>query len=477
VQRRLLGWLWLAALVLSLAGADVTVTLYNTGDLHDHAGDLPRMAAFVARRKATDPRVLFVDCGDIVNRGDFDYMITRGEAMVATLATCGLDAAVLGNHDLSFGTARAVELLDRFHYPLLDANSVWPEGLHPQAAPPYRLMRLPGVTVALVGTASEHINHCSDLLVQRLTVPQALREILAKVDAESDIVVLLTHVGSERDEAIATALGQAFPGRPPVDLILGGHDHEAYPGLRIHAPTGIAIQHSGDYGRSFGETTLVWDGARVSGRRARLIAITPDLPEAAEVAAVRDRYRAACPPDRPLVRLAAAAAPGPFAAWLGNLAATAAQADVALLPPRAVRSPLPAGDVLPAALVAAVTRMEPVCFTLPSLADLQARLAALPDPAARPGLCIPAGTAPGPEGLRVAFYCVSPDAPTPAAADLGPLAAGVASLERRAGLDLWDVVRRAAAAARAAGQPCLVAELPALSEPAPGSAPAPGGPP
>lgn len=474
---RILDRLWplVVVLLLPLAGAEVTVTLFNTGDLHEYATNLPRVAALVAQRKAADPRVLYVDCGDILNRGDVDYMVTHGEAMVATLAACGLDAAILGNHDLTFGTPRLVELLDRFAYPLVDANSVWPEGLRPRAAPPYRLARLPDVTVALVGTASEHINHCRDALVRRLSVPVALREVLAQADAESDIVVLLTHVGTERDEAIAAAIGQAFPGRPPVDLILGAHDHEAYPNLRIHTPTGIAIQHSGDNGRCLGETTLVWDGARVSARRSRLIPLTPELPEDQAVAAIRDRYRAACPPDRPLVRLPTAAAPDAFAAWLGGLAAAATKADVALLPPRAVRHALPAGDVLPAALAAAVLRVEPVCFRLPSLADLQARLAALPDPAKRPLLCAVGDAAPtGPDGIRVAWYCVSWDAPLPPAADLGPLAAGVPALERQAGLDLWQVVIQAAAAARAEGKDCLVADLP---PPPPGRAPTPGGPP
>ncbi len=445
---------WAAVLLLGpLAAADVAVTLYNTGDLHEHAADLPRIAAFVAARRREDPRVLFVDCGDVLNRGDPEYVVTRGEAMFETLSACGLDAAILGNHDLSFGAARTVELLNRFRYPLLDANTVWPEGLRPRDAPPYRVFRLPGVTVAVVGTASEHINHRNEPPLARRTVPDALRGVLERADAESDIVVLLTHVGTERDLALAEELCREYAGRARVDLILGAHDHQAYPRILVHPPGGIAIQHSGDNGRWLGETILIWDGTRVTGRRSRLIPITADMPEDPAVAAVRDRYRAALPPDRALITLDQAAEPAAVLPWLGALAAAQAGADVALLPPRAVRTGWPAVVVLPAALVQAVARLEPLCFTLPDAADLAARLEAIPDPAARPLPCPARPGLPARGPLRVAWFCVAADEPTPA--DPGPLLAGLPPPERRIGLDLWEVVLRAAADARAQGRPCL----------------------
>lgn len=471
--RRVLRCLLPAVLVLwlRLGAADVTVTVYNTGDLHESAGHLARIAAVVAARRARDPNVLFVDCGDTLNRGDPEYTVTRGEAMFATLALCGFDAAIMGNHELSFGTARTVELFDRFDRGLLDANTVWPEGLRPTQAPPYRVFRLQGVRVAIVGTASEHINHASDARVRRRPVPDVLRELLPKVRAEADIVVLLTHVGSERDEAIAAALAQALPGpRPAVDLILGAHDHLAYPELRLHAASGIAIQHSGDCGRFVGETVLTWDGTHVSARRSRLIPITPDLPEEPAVAAMRQRYRERLPPDRPLLRLAAAADAAVLARWLGPLAAVAVAADVALLPADAMPARLPAGDLGPAALLGGLRRLEAVCFTVPSLDDLHARVQALPDPAKRPLVSAPA---PLPVGrpLRVAWFCVYVDALTPAAAELGTLVAGVGELERRAGTSLWEVVLAAVANAHARGDVCpAIAPVspPGVPTPAPG---------
>ncbi len=449
--------------LLRLGAAEVTVTLLNTGDLHESSANLARIAALVAARKAADPNVLYVDCGDLLNRGDPAFQITRGAAMFETLSACGLDAAVLGNHDLSFGTAHTAALIDRFHYPLTDANSVWPAGLEPRAAPPYRLFRLKGVTVALVGTSSEHINHRLDDLVFRRRVVEAIRYLATDLRALADIVVLLTHVGGERDEALAAQLGAEFPGRPPVDLILGAHDHEAYPELRVQSSSGIAIQHSGELGRWLGETVLTWDGSRVSGRRSRLLPITADLPEDPAVAALGARVRSSLPAARPLLRLSAATTPPEFTPWLGRLAATQAAVDVALLPADAVRQPLPAGDLLPATMVQVVSRLEPLCFTVPSLAALQARLAAVADPARRPLLCTVIPHPPRRRALRVAWFCAYADAPSPPAPELDPLTAAAPDLQRRTGLSLWDVIVTAAAAARARGEPCANVDVPAAA--------------
>ena len=455
----------LLALCFRLVAAEVTVTLLNTGDLHESSGNLARLAALVAARKAADPNVLYVDCGDLLNRGDPAFQITRGEAMFATLSACGLDAAILGNHDLSFGTARTASFIDRFRYPLTDANSVWPAGLEPRQAAPYRLFRLRGVKVAIVGTSSEHINHLSDALVFRRRVVESIAYLATDLRALADIVVLLTHVGSERDTAIAAQLASAFPGRPPVDLILGAHDHEAYPELRIHAASGIAVQHSGENGRWLGETVLTWDGSRVSGRRSRLLPLSADLPEDPTVAALCAGVRAGLPPGRPLLRLAAPAPPAAFSPWLGRLAAAQAGADVALLPPDAVRQPLPAGEVLPATLLQVVGRLEPLCFEVPSLAALQARVAAVADPARRPLVCTVTARMPRRRALRVAWFCVYADALAPDASELGPIVAGIPSLQRRAGLSLWDAVITAAAAARARGESGVNVDLP-VSTPA-----------
>lgn len=452
----------LLALWLRLGAADVTVTIYNTGDLHESAGNLARIAALVAARRARDPNVLYVDCGDTLNRGDADFTTTRGEAMFATLAACRLDAAIMGNHELSFGTARTVELMDRFSHPLLDANTLWPEGLRPQRTAPYRVFRLQGVSVALVGTASEHINHACDTQVTRRPVPDVLQELLPTVRAAADIVVLLTHVGTARDEAIAAALARAFPGpRPAVDLIIGAHDHQAYPTLRIHAPSGIAIQHSGDCGKCLGETVLTWDGTQVTDRRSRLIPLTPDLPAEPTVAQVRQSYRRRLPPEHALLWLDAPLDAAAFGRWLGSLAAAATGADVALIPPDALRAGLPAGPIGPAALLGGLKRLEPLCFVVPSSADLDTRVNALPDPAKRPLLC-PARPLSADTPLRVAWFCVYADALAPAVTELGPLVAGVSNLQRRAGTSLWEVVLDAVAAAHDAGEPC-----PLLGSPAP----------
>jgi len=72
----------------------VAITIYNTGDLHDHSGTLARIAGFIKAKKQKQPNTLFVDAGDIMNRGEPQMEATRGEGMIHLVSKCGYDRRV-----------------------------------------------------------------------------------------------------------------------------------------------------------------------------------------------------------------------------------------------------------------------------------------------------------------------------------------------------------------------------------------------
>jgi hypothetical protein len=500
----LLRRIGLLVLLASAAwAAETTVTIYNTGDLHAHTANLPRIAAFVKARRAEDPNVLLVDAGDLFNRGDLAIRVTEGEAMFDLLVASGYDACILGNHGLSHGAARVAELIDRLQFPLTEANAIWPEGMGPRIAKPYRLFAMHGVRVAVIGTSSEHINHRRGDLVQRRRIPEALRDLLPEVRKQADIVVLLTHVGTKRDREVAAELAEVSP--DGVDVIIGAHDHSKYEELVYDEASKTVIMHAGSHGSYLGEVALTWDGERIVQRASRLIPITADMPLDPAVQARRQTYIDALAENEPVAEVAAELSREEATAWLAGAIRRQTGAQAVLMPAQLVRQRLAAGPLTTGQLLGAVPCMDVMEFSVPDATALtrvaaqirQARVEALcaaagkrqgdgakwaadmlrlvgepvgpaPERTAEerqqfgkiqsslvlsPGQLLLFPADPLPEGpLRVAYPCTWHD--TPCQTGLR----GVAHTELTRGISLWRIVR--ADIARPAGAPVPLLSLP-----------------
>jgi len=244
---------------------------------------MPKIARFVADKKKVDPNVLFVDSGDWFNKGDLTPLKTRGEAMTEMMAACGYDAVIAGNHEDTFGTKRFAELVDRYRPPLLSVNGTWPDGMRPKVVKPYRIFKLKGVTVAVIGTTSIHRGNAIDDLLKVRPIAEAVDDVIEEVGELADIIVLLTHVGPPED--LKTAQGC-----PRLDVIFGGHHHHRYEQLDFRKDSKTVIQHSGALGTHVGELVLTWDGTRITDRRMRSIPVTATMADAPKVKAVHERY-------------------------------------------------------------------------------------------------------------------------------------------------------------------------------------------
>ncbi len=260
-----------------------TVTFYHTSDLHEHSAPMAQIAGFVEARKKEQPNVLLVDTGDWFNKGDLTDLNTRGEAMAAMLGVCKYDAVIPGNHDYSFGTSRLAELIDAHSLPMVAANCRWPDEIKPRQAAPFRIFKLEGITVGIIGTATPISTQRKDKLLEILPIGGSLGVVVAELDRQVDVIALLTHVGVEADRKLARAL-------PRVDVIFGGHNHKRIAELDFDAETQTVIQHSGGVGKCIGELTLTWDGEKIVDRKVNLLKVTAEMPSSAAVESVRAKY-------------------------------------------------------------------------------------------------------------------------------------------------------------------------------------------
>jgi len=282
------AWMRLAALGLvaslwvAAAAGEVTITFYHTSDLHEHSGPLARIAGFVREQRAAKKNVVFLDTGDWFNKGDLTDLGTRGEAMAALMGAMGYDAIIPGNHDYAHGTKRLAELIDKYELPVTAANCTWPDA-PPRHVKPYRTFAFDGVTVAVIGTATPNMGEAADRLLQVHPIAPTVGELLPKLENTAGIMVLMTHLGPPEDQGLIRAL-------PRADILFGGHHHRQFEKLNFDGKHKTILQHSGCFGQHIGEVVITWDGQKIAGREARLIKVTPQMPECPKVTAIRAKY-------------------------------------------------------------------------------------------------------------------------------------------------------------------------------------------
>ena len=112
---------------------------------------------------------------------------------------------------------------------------------------------------------------------------EALTEQIATLKDQSDVIVLLSHLGIHDDELI----GQQFP---DIDVVIGGHTHHIFHEGKMVDNTLLAC--AGKYGMYVGHIRLTIDNGKVIDKKAWLYD-TNDLPaidgEQKEVNALYDK--------------------------------------------------------------------------------------------------------------------------------------------------------------------------------------------
>ena len=411
IRRRLAPWLLLAAALVGTAFPPVSaaealpLTILHFNDFHgqlepveDRAtgrtlGGIARLAAAIAAVRAEEPRrpVLVLFAGDLL-QGTTTSTVFLGLPDLDMLATAGVDAMAMGNHELDFGQDHFRRLLARARFPVLGANvRASPE---PFALRPSVVLQPPGgPRVAVLGLVTDELattTHPRNAVGVAVDDPVATAgRLVPRLEAEADLVVVLSHLGIAEDRRLARDVAG-------VDLVVGGHNHNLYETPVVE--NGVPILQAGDRGRYLGRLDLAVEDGRAQVIGYRLIPIDHSVPEDPAMAAEVERLMAmlAREVDVPVGRLATELdasrevirrGESAFGNLVADLARELTTSDVALFNGGNFRASIPAGEV----------RMKHVYETFPFAnelvtgtltgAQLQAALdrSASLDPADNPG--------------------------------------------------------------------------------------------
>lgn len=229
-----------------------TITIYHTSDTHGFfypKNGQGGAAALAAVLKSGPKEYLLLDGGDFAE-GTVETQRSNGLKAVQLMNQLGYQAAAVGNHEFAFQDEGFDDILSAAQFDVLAANLVSAQdGTLPKNILPYRIYRLGGLKVAVIGVANRNPTKKSQKY--RFTKPlPALEKTLEDVERQKpDLVVVLAHDSLADDRPGSPNyigdIGRRFGGR--VHLVLGGHAHKIFQnefrGGILFAESGCHFQH------------------------------------------------------------------------------------------------------------------------------------------------------------------------------------------------------------------------------------------
>ncbi|WP_127818090.1 choice-of-anchor I family protein [Microbacterium sp. CPCC 204701] len=268
------------------------------------------LAGAVDAFEAENPNTLFVSAGDNIGASTFTSFIQDDEPTIDALVAAGLDLGAVGNHEFDQGFD---DLTDRVLPRYGDTDfglgaNVYLKGTDTPALPEYAIEEIDGVRIGFIGTVTEQtasmVSPAGIADIEFGDQLEAANRVATELTEQdlADVIVLLTHEGSETSDctavsADATGYGELIRGASPeIEAIVSGHTHQKYScrvpvdGSDVERPVIQAHQ----YGTTLGTLDI-----SVDSETRELVSITGGLvplvvdgaaafPEDAEVKAIVD---------------------------------------------------------------------------------------------------------------------------------------------------------------------------------------------
>ena len=264
--------------------------VYVADTMTDGQGGLARVAT-VRRRLADQGPVLFVLAGDLLSPSLLSKYY-NGRQMVEALDSARLDYATFGNHEFELSVDTLNARIAESSFKWLSSNCTLADGTPFPGVLPWDTVRVSGHKVGLFGLTLPGPYRTQ----VRCTDPDnaAHRVIDTLAALGSDLIVGITHqaLGADRD-----LLGR----EPRLDLILGGHEHEAHDSV-------VSGRHviKADANSRTAQFVTLWGGKGEWRQAVGRVHIDNRLPDDSLVAPVvrawEDSLRQRLGPERVLAR-------------------------------------------------------------------------------------------------------------------------------------------------------------------------------
>ncbi|MGI9521174.1 MAG: bifunctional metallophosphatase/5'-nucleotidase [Hyphomicrobiaceae bacterium] len=298
----------LVCLVVPATATDLTLTILHINDLHSRIepinkydstcrpkdnvagkcyGGMARLkTAITTRRDALESagrHVLTLDAGDQF-QGSLFYSTYKGDVAVELMNRIGFDAMVVGNHEFDDGPETLAKFAEKAKFPLLFANTnLANEPLLKDKIKSHIVKDIGGEKVGIIGILAEDTKDLSSPgdNIPFIKSELVLKKLIGQLQADGiNKIIVLSHVGFDRDKEIAAAVDG-------IDVIVGGHSQIKlieYPTIE-KSPSGkpVYIVQAYAHSKYLGELTVVFDSdgnvTKTSGQVWTLNSVVPEDPE------------------------------------------------------------------------------------------------------------------------------------------------------------------------------------------------------
>ncbi len=278
------------ALLAGSALADYELNILHINDLHSRIeainkydstcsaeeasknecfGGIARVKTAIDTRRGElqDANVLVLDAGDQF-QGSLFYSMFKSGPIADFMNGIRFDAMAIGNHEFDDGPEELLKFIDAADFPIISGNTIAAEG-SPVAGKfePYIVKEMGGQKVAVVSVLATDTDETSSPgdRIRFEDEVEYLKKAVAELQGQGiNKIVLLSHVGYERDKQIAAAVDG-------IDVIVGGHSHTLlsstdekaagpYPTLvKNPAGTDVPIVQAYAYSKYLGDLKVVFD--------------------------------------------------------------------------------------------------------------------------------------------------------------------------------------------------------------------------
>lgn len=256
-------------------------------------GGLARRAAFIKNVYvgAANAHLLVLDGGNTL-WGDWPSHATKqsqGGLMVEAMNRMGYQAMALGEADLQLGVDVLRQRIAEAQFPVLSAN-VLVQATGDLVTAPYALLEIGGRQVGIIGLAGTGTNQTIASMAI-VDAAAAAAEYIKELEAQTDIIVVLSHLGWEA----AVQLAEAVAG---IDVIMDAGDSEVRTERWQSPQTHTLVCQLGPLGRENpgAVVTLVRasidSGGVVTAYSGDTIVLDGEWPKDAEMLQFLDSYEA-----------------------------------------------------------------------------------------------------------------------------------------------------------------------------------------
>lgn len=221
-------------------------------------GGLSRLSGYVKKVRSEEENVILANAGDMF-RGSVIDSEFMGLSTIELMNILAPDVTTIGNHEIDYGIAHLLFLEKCARFPIINAD-LYITLNNARLFKPYLNIEIGDMRVMFIGLLTEEVissTKSEKVIGTYINVAEAAKEVGIIADnyrtKDTDILVLLTHIGIEKDRELAALLNSEWG----VDMIIGGHSHTFMEEPEV--VNGIPIVQAGTGSGQIGRFDIVYD--------------------------------------------------------------------------------------------------------------------------------------------------------------------------------------------------------------------------